>query len=53
VYNKQKIQVISIITGFIFILWYENYHISLVATATCDFFFKPLDEINPVFKGET
>ena len=35
VYNKQKIQV----------LWHENYHISLVATATHEIFiFIPLDE---------
>jgi hypothetical protein len=29
----------SINTGFIFILWHENHHISLVATATREFFF--------------
>jgi hypothetical protein len=40
-YNKQKIQVFSLVKGFIFILWYENYHISLVATV---FIFMPLDE---------
>jgi hypothetical protein len=45
VYNKQKIQVVSINTRFIFILWHENYHISLVATATHEIFiFIPLDE---------
>jgi hypothetical protein len=37
VYNKQKIQD--------FILWYENYHISQVATATHEIFiFIPLNE---------
>jgi hypothetical protein len=46
VYNKQKIQVFfSINTEFIFILWYENYHISLMATATREIIiFIPLDE---------
>jgi hypothetical protein len=43
VYNKQKIQVFSMI--FLFVLWHENYHISLVATATLEIFiFIPLDE---------
>jgi hypothetical protein len=37
-YDKQKIQVFSLNTAFIFILWYENYHISLVATATHELF---------------
>jgi hypothetical protein len=36
-------------TRFILILWYENYHISFVATATHEIFiFKPLYEMNPV-----
>jgi hypothetical protein len=39
IYNKQKIQFFSTNTGFHFILWYENYHISLVSTATHEFFF--------------
>jgi hypothetical protein len=45
VYSKQKIQVFSINTQFIFILWHKNYHISLVATATHEIFiFIPLNE---------
>jgi hypothetical protein len=45
VYNKQKIQVFFMNTGLIFILWYENYHISLVATVTHEIFiFISLDE---------
>jgi hypothetical protein len=45
VYNKQTIQVFFYNTGFIVTLWYENYHISLVATATHEIFtFVPLDE---------
>jgi hypothetical protein len=35
-------------------LWHENYHISLVATATHEIFiFIPLDEINHVFIEKT
>ena len=43
--KQKKNQVFSINIGFIFISWYEIYHISLMAIATCEIFiFKPLDE---------
>jgi hypothetical protein len=33
-YQKQEIQVFTINKGLIFILWYENYHISIVVTVS-------------------
>jgi hypothetical protein len=46
VYNKRKIKdLLYIITGFIFILWNENYHISLVVSAIYEIsIFIPLDK---------
>jgi hypothetical protein len=54
-YDKQTIQVFfSINTGFIIILWYGNYHISFMATATHKIVIVlPLDENNPVFIENT
>jgi hypothetical protein len=41
----KKLKFSSIYTGFLFILWYENYHISLVTAATHEIFiFITLDE---------
>jgi hypothetical protein len=34
IYNKQIIQIFSTNPEFCFILWYENYHVSLVAVDT-------------------
>jgi hypothetical protein len=54
VYYKQKIQVFSINTWFIFILWHDYYHISLVATATHEILiFIPLDEYKSCFYRKT
>jgi hypothetical protein len=38
VYNKKKIQVLSLNTGLSFIFWYKNYHISLLAIVTHEIF---------------